>query len=525
MLRSILLVMIFCSFVWGQDQSADIILINGKIFTSDVHQLYVEAVAIKGNLIWAIGSNKEIEKLASSRTKKIDLKGKTVVPGFNDAHDHLGWLAPVGKGYQYPNPTVRGLSSSQVLDSISRLVKISKPDQWVHGFIGLEVMRDTTIRRLLDEIAPNNPLLLQIWWGHGTILNSRALTLCGVSDADENPVGGWYERSLKSNKIHALQEYASWMSHSKWLSSEPEHLVGGLQAYAYSQLQFGVTSVQNMSSSLDASSATKFFHLANLPVRVRVIGWPQITTKGRQSLTWKKTERNPSTLTRISGIKYVIDGTPLEGNALMTKPYPGTNGWHGRLNFPVDTIRQILQEALTSNEQLMMHIVGDSTYSIVLSLMKKLATDSMWKPKRVRFEHNANPHLNPQNIKDIQDMGILVMHTPMYAQNSLIKSLISKGIRVGIAPDGLTNPFVNIKIITSEQVNANENLTREEAVIAYTLTNAYAEFKEHQKGTITKGKVADLVVLSQDIFTVPLDRLPETHSELTIINGNIVFEK
>jgi hypothetical protein len=187
-------------------------------------------------------------------------------------------------------------------------------------------------------------------------------------------------------------------------------------------------------------------------------------------------------------------------------------------------MKQLLREALAGNTQLMMHITGDSTFNTVLSMMKSTGTYEQWRLKRVRIEHNAaySPDM-PSQINDIKNLGLLMMHTPMYARQSPLRSLVKKGIKVGIAPDGLTNPFVNIMIITSQQSNPAENLTREEAVIAYTKNNAYAEFTENSKGTLTKGKVADLAVLSQNIFTVPTDALPGTSSVLTMVGGKVIY--
>ena len=152
-------------------QGPDLILTNGKIFTSDDKQLYVQALAIRGNKILATGSNAAIENLVSSKTKKIDLKGKTVVPGFNDAHDHPGWDAPIGKYYTYTEMNSNGLSKAAVLDSIGRLVKEAMPGEWIHGLIGIAVFLDTSMRGALDSIAPNNPVALQIWWGHGQVFH------------------------------------------------------------------------------------------------------------------------------------------------------------------------------------------------------------------------------------------------------------------------------------------------------------------------------------------------------------------
>ena len=116
-----------------------------------------------------------------------------------------------------------------------------------------------------------------------------------------------------------------------------------------------------------------------------------------------------------------------------------------------------------------------------------------------------------------------MMHTPKYCMASPLRSLLEKGVAVGIAPDGTTNPFVDILMVTTMQADPKENLTREQAVIAYTKTNAYAEFAEKQKGTLAKGMLADLAVLSQDIFTIPNEQLPATQSVLTIVDGKIVY--
>lgn len=121
-------------------------------------------------------------------------------------------------------------------------------------------------------------------------------------------------------------------------------------------------------------------------------------------------------------------------------------------------------------------------------------------------------------------MGIIMAHTPKYAQSGRLRSLLNRGIIVSLSPDGTPGPFTDILLMTTGQLNAEENISREEAVIAYTKTNAYAEFAEKEKGTLMPGMLADLVVLSQDIFSIPFERLSSTHSLLTMINGKIVFQ-
>lgn len=523
----------FCLLLFQQTRSlaqhADIILTNGKIFTSDDKELYVEALAIKGNKILATGNNNSIEKFSNSKTKKIDLKGKTVVPGFNDAHDHPGWEAQIGKSYSYTEMNPLGLSKEAVLDSVGSLVKKASPGEWIYGLIGTTVFDDTSMRAALDLIAPNNPVALQVWWGHGLTVNWKALEAAGLSDNHTDPVGGWYVRNA-SNKISAVEQNAQapfWLARYK---SDPKKLVQGMQAYAQKQLPGGITTVQFMGTGFNATEANAILHQANLPQRIRLIAWPGSTSHGRKLTDWNTKNINPSSLSYLTGIKYVIDGAPMEENALRTVHYEGKPGWYGRLNYPIDTMKQIFKEALTSKRQLMMHITADSSFGVVLSLMKEMGTAQQWKEKRVRIEHNCVGEVKTGNISSehreiLKDLGILMMHTPYYCMGSPLRSLLDSGIVVGISPDGTINPFVEIMLVTNTHANQKENLTREQAVIAYTKTNAYAEFKENEKGTLIPGMLADLVVLSQDIFTIPAEHLPATKSVLTMIDGKIVYQQ
>lgn len=504
------------------------ILTNGKIFTSDDKQLYVQALAIHGNKILATGSNQAIEKLASSKTKKIDLKGKTVVPGFNDAHDHPGWDAQIGKSYSYTGFHPNGLSKAEVLDSVGRLVKEAKPGEWIHGLIGVVVFLDSSMRDALDSIAPNNPVALQVWWGHGLTVNAKALEASGLNDNNKDPVGGWYIRNA-SNKISGLQQNAQapvWLAKYK---SEPGNMVKGMQSYTQRQLIGGITTVQFIGTGFNEQEANAILTAANLPQRIRMIAWPRSTADGRQLSDWNAENKSPTPLTYLTGIKYVIDGAPMEENALRTVPYPGRPDWYGRLNYPIDTMKQIFKEALTTDRQLIMHITADSSFGVVLSLMKTMANADQWKAKRVRIEHNCvgevgTGNISPANRKILKDLGIIMMHTPKFCMGSPMRSLLDSGIVVGIAPDGTDNPFVEIMLMTNTHSNPNENLTVEQAVIAYTKTNAYAEFKEKEKGMLSKGMVADLVVLSQDIFTIPRQHLSATKSVMTMVDGKIVYE-
>ncbi len=506
-------------------QNADIILTNGKIFTSDTSKLYAQALAIQVNKIVAVGSNNAINKLSSSNTKKINLEGKTVVPGFNDAHDHPGFLAMIGKTFNVnAELNAAGLSKKAVIDSIALLLKDAQPGEWIHGFIGTKVFNDTSMRNTLDSIAPNNPVELQIWWGHGIVINKKGLAASDLSDNDKDPLGGWYVRN-SSGEISSLQQNAQapvWIALSQ---SDTANLIKGLQAFVQEQLPAGITSVQYMGTGFTAKLAADVFPKVNSPQHIRIIRWQRTTDDGRQARDWAIAKSQLTPLINISGVKYVIDGTPMEGNSLHKKASLQPGEKNGRLNYPIDTMKQIFKEALNSSNQLMMHITADSSFEIVLDLIQQTATADKFAPKRIRVEHNCVGPVSDAQKAVLKNYNILMMHTPKYCQGSPLRSLWNKGVIVGISPDGTTNPFLDIMMCTSMQSDAAENLTREQAVIAYTKNNAYAEFAEKEKGTLMPGMLADLAVLSKDIFTIPTQQMPSVKSVLTMINGKIVYQE
>jgi predicted amidohydrolase YtcJ len=187
----------------------------------------------------------------------------------------------------------------------------------------------------------------------------------------------------------------------------------------------------------------------------------------------------------------------------------------------VDTVRAVLREALANREQLMLHVGGDSALSLVLSMMQSLAPDSAWRPLRVRFEHGDGL------VNDLQPaarrMGIIVVQNPTHFGAQPLASIAAAGIPIAIGSDGARNPYLNIMLAVDRRDNPGEAITREAAVIAYTRGSAFAQFAEHQKGTLAPGMLADLAVLSQDIFIVPLESLPSTVSVLTMVGGRIVY--
>ena len=523
----------------AQTTAPDVILTDGKIFTADPARPYVQALAVQGERIVAVGSTAQIAKLAGPRTRRIALGGRTVVPGFNDAHTHLPPGHPLGHFFDFPQAEmIAGPSPAQVLDTLAALAERVPPGTWLEGEVGLQALQATQLRRPdLDRVAPRHPVLLRTPWGHGSLTNSLALQRLDLTDAAVNPLGGVAGQQPDGGGLTGLlTEYADWAPRRALHGHLPDSVwTRLLRSYGVAAVRFGITSVQSMADALPPAQTLRVVQAAALPIRQRIIPFPMTNPYGINRREWAAVAAQPAPLARVEGVKYILDATPLDGGALMRHAYPGRPGWYGRLNFPADTVRQILCTALQTSPPLMLHISGDSTASLVLRLMSELADDATWRRKRVRFEHGDGvaADLQPR----AKALGVVIVQNPSHFINAALdkqhgapahlhasfRSLLESGVPFALGSDGPMNPFLNILFATT-LADPKEALTREQAVRAYTAGAAYAEFQEQQKGTLAPGKLADLAVLSQDIFTVPPPALPGTVSELTMVGGKVVYE-
>ena len=496
--------------------SPDLILTGGRIFTSDSARPWAEAVAIRGDRFSAVGTSAEIRRLATSKTREIPLGGRVVIPGINDAHDHLGeaGLGPSFSTSQSPTPDP---SKSQLLDSLRAIAARMPAGAWLRTPIGVQALLDSTLdRTTLDGVAPNNPVMLHAWWGHGAIINSAAMRALGIRDDDRDPLGGWSGRDSRGRLNGRLDEYAAWDAERRLSALQPESsLVAAIRAYSDSSIQMGVTSVQDMAGFLSPALTLDVFRRAQIPLRVRLIRWSQPTATSLNTAEWDTLSSSVTQRVVIDGRKWVLDGTPIEQLALRRTPYPGRPGWFGRLDFPVDTVRAMLAAALAPNAPpLHLHVVGDSTTEIVLSTMESLAPATAWRMRRVRIEHGNG--ITGAQLARAARLGIVIAQPRTGAP---YRSWREAGIPVAYGSDMLRNPFFYMM----DAVAGPQSVSREEAVRMYTVGSAYAERTEGVKGMIKPGMLADLAVLSQDIFTIPAQALPGTRSVLTIIGGEIVY--
>ncbi|MEO7965272.1 MAG: amidohydrolase family protein, partial [Gemmatimonadaceae bacterium] len=379
-----------------------------------------------------------------------------------------------------------------------------------------------------------------VWSGHGVILNSALLKSFGYDTLTNVPLGGFIERDGSGRPTGLVHEYAWWSVSARSEASQPiAALRAAHERYAMEALRMGITSVQQM-SSLDPEIALLVACGAETPLRVRLIAMPMTTARGRTGTTFSSRACPPGSAGQVtvSGTKYVLDGTPVERFAFERLPYADRPNERGHLNFPPDSLAVFLRESLDRRDQLVLHAVGDSTISLVLETMRRVAPDSVWRAMRVRIEHGDG--LPPDRFKQARELGIVFVQNgthlaiaPLVAQRysagrrarlQPLASLRREGLPFALGSDGAPHPFLDIMLATMHPDNPMEALSREDAVRAYTRGSAFAEGAEQEKGGLGVGMLADLAMLSQDIFTIELRALPSTVSVLTVVGGKVAYD-
>ena len=514
----------------------DLILAGGKIFTADPARPWAEALAIAGDHIVAVGTSAEVRPLAGSATRVIELQKRVVVPGFNDAHTHVGGgLGPgVNLGLRSNDPAL-----ADVLKALTAEAARAPAGTWLRGEIGVRVLDDpAATRATLDPITPNHPVLLTGWTGHGGLLNTAALRALGVADDEPDPPGGWFGRVRGTSQLSGIaHEYALFRLERRLgervARADAE---ANVRHYVQEALKLGITSVQDMGTSVTAPALADLLRAAGAPLRWRVMRFPVEPPSADDAAEGKGRDEKDGVV--VWGRKWILDGTPVERLAATRRPYADRPAWTGRLDFSPEEIRAAVEHARRDREPLMLHVVGDAAVAAALSALEASGGPEVWRPLRPRFEHGDG--LAPDLVARAAALGVTVVQNPshftlpevMFARFGYenmagfqpMKSLLAAGVPLALGSDGPPSPFLNILFAVTHPTSRREALTREQAVSAYTRGSAFAEFAEAAKGTLAPGMLADLAVLSQDIFTVEEGRLPETSSALTIIGGRVVYD-
>lgn len=541
----------------GAGITADLILYNGKIVTVNREFDIESAIAIRGKNILAVGKDDTIRALAGPDTRIIDLKGKTVIPGLIDGHYHF-----MNKAVSFNLGVGVALVESieEMVKRIKKKVDQTPPGELVYttsGWLPQQFTENRVPTRYdLDPVSPNNPVI--VVGGHSIYLNTYALRQAGISRETVSPEGGTISMDPETGEpTGRLIENAARLARKKWTIGAATH-EQKLEAIRASQKKLnavGITSIREPGiSAADMRVYQELRDNGELTVRVSM-NYSLDPSKPTEQLikqleTWGVSTGFGDSMVRLDGIgEFGIDGG-FEGG-LMSQPYlhaPGNEDpkeYFGLQRIPTEKFEQVLQAMSRLGWRACIHIVGDRGLDIALDAYEKASQVKPIAPKRWVIEHAH--YTRPDQFKRINDLSLVIstqFHPYMAAQNMTyfwgeerasktmrMRDWLDAGLIVGGGSDWTllpADPFWMIYFwVTRDtrlggKIGVDQRISREEALRVMTINNAYITFEENVKGSLEPGKLADLVVLSDDILTVPDSQIRDVAAQLTMVGGEIV---
>lgn len=534
-------------------QTKQTAFINGKIYTVNENQPYAEAVVVEKNKIKFVGTTKEARKFIDSSTEVIDLEGKLMLPGFNDSHLHFTSGGSYLLGINL-RPALSKEEFTQLIEEyiISRSLPVSSwitGGRWDH-----ELWPDKTLptKELIDPFTENTPVFVSRIDGHVGLANSNALELAGITKNTRDPDGGLIERNpetgeptgiLKDNAMDLVSKVIP-------LPSLEENIEAALRALEEAR-KLGITSVQDMTQPDEFEAYKKILADGNLTCRIYSI-WP--IDKYENIVRAGVTVLTDEGLIKRGGLKAYADGSLGASTAWFFEPYVQDQSNYG---LAIDVVTNGNLEKWTTEVdrnrlQICTHAIGDKANAFMLDLYEKIKKiNSPWE-RRFRIEHAQ--HLRKEDINRFAEIGVIASVQPYHCIDDGVwaekrigperiktthpyRSLLNSGAVVAFGTDwpvAPLNPLLGVYAAVTRRTvdgkNPNgwipeEKISIEDAIKCYTLNAAFASYEEKIKGSIEVAKLADFVVLSDDILTIDPVKIKDVEVEMTIFNGDIVYEK
>ena len=529
---------------FGQ-QEPDTILFNGDIVTMGTSPR-AKAVAIIDGKFFAVGDDKEILALATARTRKVDLGGKVVVPGFIDAHSHPG-----SSGLQHLREVDCDLRSiKEIQNAIAKRAAQTPTGNWVLGFKYDDTK--TSEGRIvniadLDLAAPDHPVRIQHRGGHTIYVNSLAMKLAGVAETTPDPQGGMFDRDTSTKKLNGRVKESACNAFEKIIphSYTRDDLREGVKLISKMMSKTGITSVHDAYGSPEYLRAFQDAHEAgDLSLRVYcLIGYTHIDKMLEAGI---RTGMGNEWV-RVGAMKLTCDGSISERTARLSQPYIGRPNDYGILVMTEDQLYGYAKKAHDADWQIGVHSNGDVGIDTTLRVFERLQKERPRKDPRFRIEHCTL--INDSLVQRMKTLGVIP--TPFstyvyyhgekmreYGEERLknmfaLRSFLNAGIRPTQASDYPPGPFEPMMALQSSVTRtdikgtvwgANQKVTVEEAIRIGTINGAYASYEENSKGSIETGKLADLVVLGRDPFKENPSTLITIPIERTMAGGKWVYE-
>jgi predicted amidohydrolase YtcJ len=534
----------------AQQQPADLIVVNARIYTSDQNHPMAAALAVRGDRIAFVGSRREAEALAGPNTTRLDLGGKTVIPGMVDAHAHL---LSLGQALR----TVNLVGTTSYDDVIARVVeraKTMRPGEWIRGR-GWD-QNDWSDQRFptheaLSRAVPNNPVYVTRVDGHAALVNAKAMELAGVTAATKDPEGGRLIRDARGNPTGVLVDRAQGLVGRVIPAASREEIKAATLAAIADANHFGLTGIHDAGVSPDVIAVYEELAQAgqyNLRNYVMLMADEPtvdgIMRRGRRVAVHDRLW--------MRSIKIVADGALGSRGAAMLEDYSDEPGNRGLITTDTAALHRIAIEALQRGFQVNVHAIGDRANRIVLDIFEAALDSVPTADHRFRVEHAQI--LTYQDIPRFAQLGVIPsmqgshQTSDMYWAINRIgysraegayawRSLLNTGV---VIPNGSDfpvespNPLISFRAFFTRQDASDfppggwfpgQRTTRQEALLSITLWPAYAGFMEDVSGSLTPGKYADFVVLDRDIMTVAESEIPGTEVLMTYLGGKPVYRR
>ncbi len=536
--------------VSSNSEPADLILLNGNVYTLDPDRPRAEAVAVRGERIIYVGSSREARAFEGPSTRVLDLGGATVVPGLTDAHAHVSSL-----GFSLERLKLHGTTSaSQIAEMVRRKAATLEPGTWIRGR-GWDQNdweeKGFPTREILDAAAPEHPVVLDRVDGHAIWANTRAMRQAGVTNGTSDPPGGRIVRAAGGEPTGVFIDAASGLIESRIPPPSSVQIRDALKNGMRRCLEAGLTGVHDAGvSALELDLYREILVRDAFPFRIyamltddphlieeRLSAPPQIGL-GSHRLT-------------VRALKLYADGALGSRGAALLKPYSDDPQNSGLIRLESARLRRLAERAAAAGFQICTHAIGDGGNRLVLDALESALGPAVGT-HRFRIEHAQV--LAPEDIPRFGSLGVIASMQPTHATSDMYwagdrlgpervrgayawQDLLRAGARLACGSDfpvESEKPLLGFYAAVTRQDagkwpeggwHPDQRLSREQALRCFTLDAAYAAFEEDLRGSVTIGKLADLTVLSRDIMRIPALEILDTEVRATVVGGVVAFEK
>ncbi|MCI8981032.1 MAG: amidohydrolase [Hungatella sp.] len=528
--------------------------LGGHIYTEDDQAPLATALACEGQKLIYVGDDETAQKLIGPNTLVTDLKGHTVVPGFIEGHAHLQ-----SYGESLLRLRIRDLSRQEILKAVGEAVKELAPGTWLVGGMGWnnEVWSDPSYptRQELDAVSPHNPVMLPRMDGHMIWVNTQAFSACGITDDTPDPEGGEFFRNPDKTLHGCVANKAADMIKYYIPKPDKERRVKALLAAQKQLLAYGVTSVNDMSTDWEnVCDLKELYEKGMYKLRFHgalrnALGQNADPKLYEYFLKCPEIDLYDKHYT-VRAVKFLADGSVGAQSAALTEEYSDRPGHFGTRMYTDQQFYQEVSEAARHHMQAITHAIGDAAIDQVLRIYQQVLDEVPVPDHRFHIEHFQT--ITGDSRERAAKLGVWASMQPTHAPNSAsmalrrlgetrAKGAYAAGLvleilgRISCGSDAPVAPPDPLDGIHSAVTRTNGNLepkggffpenamTREQALKGYTIWGAYAQFTERDKGSLEKGKLADFVVLDQDLMTVDEDDLLRVRVLETIIGGETVY--